>query len=78
MLDQEMGASNLALGRRKCSRCDALGAVVGRHVVLQPLGVGACRGLPSRVFGLGVEVIGQILRVGAAHLPSLGETSLGG
>ena len=70
MLDQQVGASDLARGREVCRR-DALGAVVFRHKVLQLVRVGACWGLPSRVFSDGVEVVREVLRIGAAHLPSV-------
>lgn len=39
------------------------------HVVLELLGVGARRRLPARDFVDGIEVVGEVLRIGVAHFP---------
>lgn len=57
MLDEEMGSSDLALRRRKPGWCNALGAVVGCHVILQCFRVCSRRWLPSGVFCLSMEVV---------------------
>lgn len=72
MFDQQVGASDFA-GDGEIGSRDALGAVMACHELLQLVWVGACRGLPSRVFGLGMEVVREVLRVRAAHLPALGQ-----
>ena len=78
MFDEEMGTSDLAFSRRESCGRNALGAVVGGHVCLELVRVGSGWWFPSRVFRLGVEVVWKVLGVGAAHLPSLGETSFSG
>ena len=78
VLDQQVGGADLAGGH-----VDGLGAgkgaggtVVGGHVVLELLGVGARRGLPARHLVGRVEVVGQVLGVGVAHLPTGGQAGL--
>lgn len=44
--------------------------VVGRHVLLQQVRVGAGRRLPRRVAGGRVEVVGQVTGSRVAHLPA--------
>lgn len=39
------------------------------HVCLEFLGVGVLGWLPSRLMGLGIEVVREILGVGMSHLP---------
>lgn len=51
---------------------------MGSHVLLELLRVSARRRLPSRVLGGGVEVVGQVLAVGAADLPALGQACFAG
>lgn len=48
--------------------------MVGGHVVLQLLRVGAGGGFPAGDLVGGVEVVGQVLGVGVADLPAGGET----
>ncbi len=43
--------------------------MVGSHVDLELLGIGAGRGLPARRLLGGVEVVGEVLGVGVADLP---------
>lgn len=40
------------------------------HVDLELVGIGARGWLPSRLFGLGVEVVGKVFGVGVADFPS--------
>jgi len=51
--------------------------VVGGHEGFQGFGVGACRGLPAGFFGAGVEVVGEVFRVGVADFPGGGEAGGG-
>jgi hypothetical protein len=74
MLDKQMSSPDLVPRWCKGCGCDALGAVVCGHELLELLRVGSRRRLPSRVFGFRVEVVWQVLGVGAAHLPALGQT----
>lgn len=46
-----------------------LGAVVGGHVVLELVGVGAGGGLPVGDLVDGVEEVGEVLRLGVADFP---------
>lgn len=70
MLDEKVGGANLALGDTRNGARTGARAVVGSHVVLELLGIGACGGLPSRDLVGGVEVVGEVLGVGVAHFPS--------
>ena len=49
-------------------------AVVHGHVSFYFVRVGAGGRLPAGFFGAGVEVIREVLRVGVAHFPLIGET----
>lgn len=51
-------------------------AVVVCHVVLEGLGVRAGWRLPARLFSRRVEIVGKVLGVGVADLPSGWKTSL--
>jgi hypothetical protein len=73
MLHQQVGAPNLARDREVCCR-DTLRAVVICHILLECIRVGAGWGLPSRVFSFGVEIVREVLCIGTAHLPTLGQT----
>lgn len=47
---------------------------MGCHVGLEFVRVGSGRGFPARLFGGGIEVVGEVLRVGVAHFPAFWET----
>ena len=55
-------------------RSQAGGAVVGAHVVLEGLAVGAGGRLPSALLGRGIEIIREILGVGVSDLPAARKT----
>lgn len=52
------------------------GAVVGSHIMLKLLGIGAGGRFPSRELLGGVEVVGEVLGVGVSDLPSRRKTGV--
>lgn len=76
MLDEQVGGANLALGDARGGAGTGAGRVVGGHVVLELLGVGAGGGLPAGDLVVGVEVVREVFGVGVADLPPGGETSV--
>jgi hypothetical protein len=75
VLYEKMSNPDLVPRMCKVGRRDAFGAMMLRHVFFELLGIGTRGRFPSRVLGLGVEVVGEVLRVGAADLPALGQPS---
>lgn len=73
MLHQEMTATDLSLALTEF-RPSCRSAVVVGHVDLELFGVGVRRGLPAGFFGGGTEVVGEVLGVGVANLPSCWKT----
>lgn len=73
VLHEKMSNPDLVPRMCKVGRRDAFGAMMLRHIFFELLGIGTRGRLPSRVLGLGVEVVGEVLRVGAADLPALGQ-----
>ena len=69
MLNKKVGCANLVLGDTGDGPGARTSAVVGGHVVLELLGVGACRGLPSRDLVGRVEVVGEVLGIGVTDFP---------
>lgn len=63
MLNKQMRSPDLALGKLLLlHRCTASPTgMVGGHVVLQLIGIGACGGFPARGAVVGVKVIGEVL-----------------
>lgn len=59
VLNEKMGATNLALGWQSGDSCRA--GVVSGHVQLQSFGVGARWRLPTRFFRGGIEIVRQVL-----------------
>lgn len=78
VLDKKMGCPDLVATVCVVGRRYTLGAMVGSHVLLELLGVGACWRLPSRVLCRGVKVVREILAVGATNLPALGQSCFAG
>lgn len=48
--------------------------MVGAHIMLQSLAVGAGRRFPSALLGGRVEIVGKVLGVGVSNLPAAGKT----
>lgn len=69
VLDEEVGGADLALGDAGGGSRAGTGTVVGGHVVLQFVGVGAGGRFPAGDLFEGVEVVGEVLGVGVADLP---------
>lgn len=78
VLDEQMGGADLAAAAETRVRGQHARAVVLPHVRLELLRVGARRRLPARVLGGRVEVVRQILGVGVADLPALGQACVAG
>lgn len=78
VLDKQVSCADLVARVGVVGGRDALGAVVGSHVLLELVRVSARRRLPSRVLGGGVEVVGQVFAVRAADLPALGQACFAG
>lgn len=74
VLDEQMRGADLALLLALAVGSQTGGAVVGAHVMLERLAIGAGGGLPSALLGRGIEVIREVLGVGVSNLPSAGET----
>jgi len=74
VLDEQMRCPDLALLLALAVRSQAGRAVVGAHVMLEGLAVGARWRLPSALLGRGVEVVGKVLGVGVSNLPAAGKT----
>jgi hypothetical protein len=70
VLDEQVSASNFVLLISSKGSADARSVMI-RHVHLELVRVGSFWRLPSRFFGIRVEVVGQVLRVGDADLPWL-------
>ena len=77
MLHQQVGSADLTLERTLGSSRAAAVAVVRGHVVLELVGVGVCGRLPAGDLVDGVEVVGEVLGVGMAHLPVGREAGIG-
>lgn len=77
MLDQKVSGANLALGDGGGRAGTGASTVVSRHIVFELFGIGAGRGFPSRYLLYRIEVVGEIFRVGVAHLPVEGKTRFG-
>ena len=69
VLHQQVGCPNFPLIHTITIRPNRRGAMVLRHVNLQLFGVRPGRRLPAGFLGRRVEVVGEVLRVGVAHLP---------
>lgn len=69
MLDEQMSSTDLTLGHAGDGAVAGSGAVVGGHVVLELLAVGAGGRLPAGDLVDRVEVVGKVLGVGVANLP---------
>ena len=76
VFDEEMSCTNLALTGRAVHPSRGCAVMLG-HVDLELLGVGVLRRLPSRLVGLGVEVVWQVLRIRMSYLPVGRETCVG-
>ena len=76
MLDKQVGGTDLALGDAGHGALPGAGGVVGGHVVLELLGVGAGGGFPAGDLVVGVEVVREVLGVGVAHFPAGGKTCI--
>lgn len=74
VLDEQMRGADLALLLALAVGSQTSRAVVGAHVMLQSLAVGAGRRLPSALLGRGVEIVGKVLGVGVSNLPAAGKT----
>lgn len=73
VLDKQVGSADFALGNAGDGAGTGAGAMMGGHVMLELVGVGAGRGLPSRDLFSVVEVVGEVLGVGVADFPVGGE-----
>lgn len=74
VLDEQMRSANLALLLALAVGSQAGRAVVGAHVMLESLAIGAGRRLPSALLGRGVEIVGKVLGVGVSNLPAARKT----
>lgn len=72
-----MRGSDLSVGGIGDFAGTGANAVVGGHVDLELLRVGARGGLPAGVLLVGVEVVGEVLGVGVSNLPAGGKASVG-
>ena len=76
MLDEQVGGADLALGDARDGAGSCACAMVGGHVVLELVRVGAGGGFPAGDFVDRVEVVGKVFGVGMANFPVGGETCL--
>lgn len=76
MLDEQVGGADLALGDARDGAVAGARAVVGSHVVLELLAVGAGGRLPAGDLVDRVEVVGKVLGVRVANLPVRGKTGI--
>ena len=74
VLDEQMRCANLSLLLSLAVGSQTGRAVVGAHVMLEGLAVGAGRRLPSALLGRRVEIVGEVLGVGVSNLPAAGKT----
>jgi hypothetical protein len=74
VLDEQMRCADLALLLALAVGSQAGRAVVGAHVMLEGLAIGAGRRLPSALLGRGVEIVGKVLGVGVSNLPAARKT----
>jgi hypothetical protein len=74
VLDKQMRCANLALLLALAVGSQASRAVVGAHVMLEGLAIGAGRRLPSALLGRGVEIVRKVLGVGVSNLPAARKT----
>lgn len=74
VLDEQVRGADLAFLLALAVGSQTSRAVVGAHVMLQRLAVGAGGGLPSALLGRGVEIVGKVLGVGVSNLPAAGKT----
>jgi len=74
VLDKQMRCADLALLLALAVGSQAGRAVVGAHVMLEGLAIGAGWRLPSALLGRGVEIVGKVLGVGVSNLPAARKT----
>ena len=74
VLDKQMRRADLALLLALTVGSQAGRAVVGAHVMLEGLAIGAGWRLPSALLGRGVEIVGKVLGVGVSNFPAARKT----
>lgn len=77
VLDQQMRSPDLPIVASSSTLWLRASAMVDSHVVLELLDIGTGRGLPSRLAVGGVEVVREVLGVGVADFPALGQAGIG-